>query len=882
MPLLHFARYREIAEELATSGDAIIAASSGLISAIQYRAAIVSGRPVSLRIATLDAFALRVLNDCGEYPHVATDSERRLAMRSALESVDHPMTETRGIVAMMERSYRDVRDSGLSLDDFEKRAHGRGHSNVLMRAWRRYESIIAALPAVDSADVLLYAAKKIEAGAAIAPQVVAGFYDMTGSQLTLVRALEKAGKLKKILVPIGEGDAYAFASRFVSQLKSSLSPQPSSLHIKETKPIVQRYANTEQELRGVCAAVRELIEGGAPAMSIGITARSLDADDIRLLQRFASENGFAIAARNDLALSAHRIGRGVSTILRLRERNFARADVVDALRDGFMPREQVPINDIDKATRRARISGGASADIRNPNNDPAIEQYRAVVAELEAIPMIVDRIAARFRIDTELDLAAIAKLEEIAALVGRWKHKVDRETILELIEQTDLPHPPPATGPLLWAGDAMKFRGRSFEHLFVIRAQESAMPQRRVSDPLLPDHDRRELKIREIGDGRDEERLLFQLLIDGAAAVRFSYSTSDAFGKILRPSRMLRGFTTTENAPGTRDPGPGTNHERQTQLLRLAGSRSPFDGYLDEKIYTLISDGLETLSPTELENFGECPQKFLLKSVFGVIDYDDPNRELQMPQREKGRLDHTVLERFYSTLAMFPPRDIRSHLDPIVDQAFDEEELRVPAFNRVMRAIERRATKRHLRAFLDDDVEDLVTNDLRPMHFEYQFGPEPFVMSGHALPITLKGIIDRIDEGAGRLRVVDYKSGQSKRNQNLSEKIERGIRLQLAFYAIAVAEIFKVSTVTGAIKPLMPGGKSETMTFDLAASEAAIRETLDLFIRSMLRGVFPAFPDEEACKYCPVNLSCRTKHSDHEQRLLKRFDDPRALLESLA
>src|SRR5690348_8484558 len=118
-PLLHFARYREIAEELATSGDAIIAASSGLISAIQYRAAVVSSRPVSLPITTLDSFALRILNDCGEYPHVATDSERRLAMRSALESVDHPMTETRGVVAMMERSYRDVRDSGLSLDTFE-------------------------------------------------------------------------------------------------------------------------------------------------------------------------------------------------------------------------------------------------------------------------------------------------------------------------------------------------------------------------------------------------------------------------------------------------------------------------------------------------------------------------------------------------------------------------------------------------------------------------------------------------------------------------------------------------------------------------------------------------------------------------------------------
>ncbi|HJT17291.1 MAG TPA: PD-(D/E)XK nuclease family protein [Thermoanaerobaculia bacterium] len=791
------------------------------------------------------------------------------------------MTETRGIVAMMERSYRDVRDTGLSIDEFERRAHDRGHTAILVRAWRRYEELLRSLPAVDSADVLLYAAKKIEAGAPIAPQVVAGFYDMTGAQLAVVRALEKAGKLKKILVPIGEGDAYAFASRFVSQLKSSLIPQPSSLHIKEAKPIVEQYAMKEAELRGICASVRALLDDGVAPMQIGITARSLDPDDIRLLQRFAADNGFAISARNDLALSGHRIGRGVSTILRLRDRNFARADVVDILRDGYMPRAEVPINDVDKATRRARISGGASADIRNANNDAAIEQYRAVVAELEAIPMAVDRIAARFRIDTELDLAALAKLDDIAALVARWKHKVDRETILELIAQTELRQPTTDNRqPVVWAGDVMKFRGRSFEHLFVIRAQESTLPQRRVSDPLLPDHERRALRIREIGDGREEERLLFQLLLDGATSVRFSFSTSDAFGKILRPSRMLRGFTHSQAIAGTRDSGPGTNFDRQAQLVKLAGTRSSFDGYLDEKIYTLIRDKLQALSPTQLENFGECPQKFLLKTVFDVRDYDDPNRELQMPQREKGRLDHTVLERFYRSLDHFPPRDTRERLDAIVDAAFDEDELRVPAFNRVMRGIERRATKRHLHAFLADDIEDLLVNELRPKEFEYEL--EPFALAGHEVPITLKGIIDRIDEGRESLRIIDYKSGKAEKYEKLAEKIARGVRLQLAFYAIAIAERFDTPNVSGAIKPLMPGSKRDTMTFDLAASERAVRETLDLFIRSMLRGVFPAFPEVEACKYCPVKLSCRTRHSDHETRSLEQFDDPRALLESLA
>jgi len=291
---------------------------------------------------------------------------------------------------------------------------------------------------------------------------------------------------------------------------------------------------------------------------------------------------------------------------------------------------------------------------------------------------------------------------------------------------------------------------------------------------------------------------------------------------------------------------------------------------------------LQAISPTDLENFGECPQKFLLKRILRVIDYDDPNRELQMHQREKGKLDHTILERFYRSLENFPPSDFRERLHAIVDRAFDEEETRVPAFNRVMRAIERRATKRHLHAFLIEDIDDLVNRGLRPKHFEFKFGPEAFTITGHEVPIAMKGVIDRIDEGQAHLRIVDYKSGTAQRHLNLAGKIHRGVRLQLPLYAMAVSEIFAVTNVSGAIKPLMPGSKPEKLQFNLADTKARMHETLDLFLASMLRGRFPAFPDEDSCKYCPVNRSCRTKHSEAEKRALAHYDDPRTLLESLA
>jgi RecB family exonuclease len=162
--------------------------------------------------------------------------------------------------------------------------------------------------------------------------------------------------------------------------------------------------------------------------------------------------------------------------------------------------------------------------------------------------------------------------------------------------------------------------------------------------------------------------------------------------------------------------------------------------------------------------------------------------------------------------------------------------------------------------------------------------PDPFVITAHDVPMTIEGRVDRIDVAADRLRVIDYKSGKALRHQDLAKKIDRGVRMQLALYAMAVAEFFgrDIESVSGAIKPLR-GGKGAKFSFELAAHADRLRETLDIFAASIVAGEFPAFPNENdeqfnSCKYCPVNHSCRTKHDDAEKYAVTRYVDPRTLL----
>jgi hypothetical protein len=940
---LRVAPYREIAHEVAARliagrngadplapwDDEVIVPSRGVAEAIT--AELLAQMPngiASLRLQTLEELATRLLATANQAPRVASDAERRLAMRVAIRAIDHPMMESRGIASMLERAYRDVRDSGFTLAQISRRVgKTRGLRNVrrteaILAAWGGYERFIAQVNAIDAADRLADAARLVDGRTPM--QLLAGFYDMTGAQLRLVEALLDADRMGGVWVPSDD----AFAQPLIGALGKGVAraaplpiplPPPGERGLRprgarsqdrerggfqDTVALLQ-YDTRIDELRDVCARVAALLAEGTPAREIGIVARSLEPYDVRLLNRFAEEHGFRTTLGDETPLAAHRIGRAAITLLRLREHGFPRAEVLELVRGGLHMKTRIDVDAADAATRRARIAGGTSAELRPVHNRARIiDEYIELVAELEELTATIDlnlvtRLGSLFRIDTEADLVAASKLDEIGAVFQRaaaWL-PLEASYVIDAIEQEAVPHASRSGLPRVWAGDVMRFRGRSFSHLFLVRMQDDIFPQRRTEDPLLPDSDRRLLGLREIGDGREEEQLLFSLL--DAPQVQFSFATGDGFGKVLRLSRYVRHCHPERSEGAGREGREERASRRPLQLLAKAGTRSVFDGYLGPLSAELRAK-LSAVSPTMLEDFGECPQKFLLKHLLGVVDIDQPEREIQIHHREKGTIDHKILERHY--------RKGGDRLEEIVDEQFDAFAQQVPPFNRVIRDIEQRATKRILREFLNTDGADLEAQDLVPRWFEYRFGasrrrdvnapppdhPEPFIVEAGGIPVRVEGTIDRIDvarDGSQpRYRIVDYKSGKALRHHGLAEKIDRGVRLQLALYAMAVSEFFGAApdTVSATIKPIVTGdAKAERFAFALHEKKDGLLETLEIFIRAILGGQFPAFPNDNdaefnSCKYCPVNHSCRTRHDLDERYAVQQLRDPRTLLSGAA
>ncbi|MGA7617033.1 MAG: PD-(D/E)XK nuclease family protein, partial [Thermoanaerobaculia bacterium] len=943
------------------------------------------GGVAGLRLRLPEALALEILNAGGEYPRVASRAEQMLAMSVATERRRDETMQGRGMAAALLRSYRDVRDSGITLETLRRGARKLSGSTLRARletafdVWSVYETLIAASSAVDPADVLEMAATAIRNGASVAPQILFGFYDATGIQLAFFNTLMEAGRLREIDVPVelhagGVPPELSFVRRFLDEIVPTAAP--SSISESGDGSIewsATAYRTPLDEMSGTALSIRRLIDSGVPPESIGVVWRASDPVRDETFAAVLSRFGLRPQDPPVTPLGATRIGRTLRLLLRIARTEFPREEVVEIAAAGVarsILRRRVDVGKMDEATRKAGIAGGGSDRIEpvrrrvereHPGRAEGVRDYLDLVRALEHLlrfptPMpasdwaaLIERFADSIPLESDADLLVAERIDGICETLRRArKHGgLDASAIEILFDQCEPLRSSGGDRIAIRSGDLMSIRGATFEHLFFAGMEETAFPQRRAEDPLLPDQLRRRLGVREIGDGRDEEQLLLELALSSVTtAVHFSWPKGDGMGRSCRPSPLLEDYALRRepaqretllhdleswvSSRWPRDEGTsvldllrtellrGSITERRARQLRLAaesGSRSHYDGYLGggdgvvdgdgdgNEIGRMIVARLETISPTRLEPFGECPQKFLISSILGVSELDDPELEVQIERRRKGILDHGILERFYQTLeerdyqeapsagGLHP--DLEERLRAIVEEEFSEYDREHPPWNPTMRKIEREETVRWLSEFVASDLRELQETGFRPIHFEYRFGqtrhddrppdgpPVPLSIGG--VEMVLRGIIDRIDERPDdhSIRVIDYKSGKAARQRNLDDKINQGKGLQLPLYAIAAAANFgrTDSQVAGIIRPLRGDfGEESKFSFDLAGKRSRVLELLGFFVDSMRRGAFPAFPSDETCHYCPVSSFCRTRHDEMERAALSRIESVEELL----
>jgi hypothetical protein len=493
--------------------------------------------------------------------------------------------------------------------------------------------------------------------------------------------------------------------------------------------------------------------------------------------------------------------------------------------------------------------------------------------------------------------------------------------------------------------------GLDLDTVFVLGLSEGTLPAPPPGDALLPEHERARAG-QELSGGPapiDEQR---RALVHGLAAARLHRvllcpRTDLRRGRALLPSRWLleaasnlageavfsddldrvAAATPAISVMASFDAGvagavePASLHERDLQRLlvwtraggdptlhplardepalgaglgaaaaRESTAFTAYDGNVAPGTVVLGGPGGEVLSPTSLEQYAQCPRRFLFSRILRVRPVDKPEEITRLSARDKGTMIHAVLEQYVATLIAGEARSV-GRLLAIGDAVGRDFESKGITGKALCWRYDRQLIRRELRRFF-------ALDDLVPLAVELPFGGEgevaPVEVTVGGRRLAFRGVADRVDRGAdGHLVVTDYKTGgdHGLRTLTRADPVARGTRLQLVLYGLAARLAFGVDApVYSRYWFVSEAAGFRDVGYEVDAPVVEQFEAaLDVIVAGVEAGVFPARPGPvdsrpwgtfENCTYCDFASVCPSDRGRQWDR--KRGDRALAAYVALA
>jgi ATP-dependent helicase/DNAse subunit B len=296
----------------------------------------------------------------------------------------------------------------------------------------------------------------------------------------------------------------------------------------------------------------------------------------------------------------------------------------------------------------------------------------------------------------------------------------------------------------------------------------------------------------------------------------------------------------------------------------------PFEGFVED-IAAILKEryGANYVwSPSRLEIYGTCPQRFYVESALEFEQKIQP--EPGFDALQLGTMLHLILEEVYRQAD--EPSDVEDvirGLEPLALEVFSDAPHRLgfrpsPLWN---------VEQEQLLMALKDTILELeaIKENWKPFAFERVFGVKgepPLELEMEGLRILLRGIIDRLDvDDEGNVRVMDYKTGSG---HLAPVDLIEGRRLQLPLYALAASEGLHVGKpVDGFYWAILKAeaGRLRLIKFRhqdedrvYAGLEGAIKLALEhvaRIVQGVQEGEFPPIPPRGGCpSYCAAATWC--------------------------
>ena len=194
-----------------------------------------------------------------------------------------------------------------------------------------------------------------------------------------------------------------------------------------------------------------------------------------------------------------------------------------------------------------------------------------------------------------------------------------------------------------------------------------------------------------------------------------------------------------------------------------------------------------------LEDFARCPFRFFARRVLGIRPLGEGGEELD--PLASGRLHHAVLELFFkdrkanNRLPLHADDEDRAALQRAIEAVLADFVRREHIGHPELLNVKVGRLRRELWRLIEHESKQPLEPGCLPSLFEWKFGPLAIAATQGdegRMALHIHGIIDRVDLGAGKALVLDYKAGRRERYQAQLDKKLLTTSFQLPLYVAAL------------------------------------------------------------------------------------------------
>lgn len=453
-------------------------------------------------------------------------------------------------------------------------------------------------------------------------------------------------------------------------------------------------------------------------------------------------------------------------------------------------------------------------------------------------------------------------------------------------------------------GDLPRLSNRQVKALFILGAEESAIPQLLPRQGILSEEDQELLSDYGISlsPGIEAQMLREMTFLYNACAqpterLFVSWPTAGEGGGEKYPSILVNQLCTlfpesqtkaTQDLALMNDPlllqvlalSHPKLHARMTQapqyrdfVKRFEGASGWKRGALSPQSVSRLYGNTLALSPSRLDKYKSCRFAYFLQ--YGM--QAKPRKSAGFHAPEYGTFVHYVLEFVLregktgdslTTMSKARLEELtRAAISHYIKEVLGGLEQQTPRFRYLFLRLERTVS-----LVVQNVVDELCASDFQPIFFELGFGHgkdlPPIELTEGALTLSISGFVDRVDgwvkDDRLYLKVVDYKTG--RKSFDFTD-IWNGLGLQMLLYLFALEEhpeafgpyeLVPAGVLYLPARDVLISG-SRSMPDELRkkmVEKELIRKGLILDEPSVLEAL--EFPNEGGPRFLPVRVSAKT------------------------